>query len=118
MTAPTKTYTATEEHLSALESDYMTKATISLITNDIRNTPEQTQIVVTVVAAPGETRDALLEAYAALLKIDGRDGGCLLYNRIGNFDFCQSGCPFNTSDGRCGVRIVKSMVNKALCGRE
>jgi len=113
MTAPTKTYTATEEHLSALESDYMTKATISLIVNDIRNTPAPLQMT---FASPGETRSALLEAYSALLKIDGRD--CLLYTRIGQYDVCQSGCPCHNSDRRCGLRVVKSMVKKALYGVE
>lgn len=85
-------HTITTEQLDALESEYMTRDSISIIVNEVR----------TKEAIGGDNKD-LKTAVGMLRKMF--DETCVIYDLAGERGFCSSKCPlYDRPDVSCTPR--------------
>ena len=84
-------HTITTEQLDALESEYMTRDSISIIANEVRTTTQT------------ENKD-LKTAVKMLRKMF--DYNCVLYDLAGTRGYCSDKCPlYDNPDASCTPRV-------------
>ena len=87
-------HTITTEQLEALESEYMTRDSISIIVNEVR----------TKEAAPTTKENKDLKTAVRMLR-KLFEGACVIYDLADTHWYCSTSCPLHDGGGGCNPRV-------------